>query len=118
MSLSETQRNQNKPRHHHSIVKKRQGKKKNPRHIRSKKRSKTTKRQEIQPVHLFEQKPLVPAVLEEFFLVDFFDKVIINMTACYEMEDQEERDEEKLDKPSESEENTLTILEALLACMD
>jgi len=34
------------------------------------------------------------------------------------MEDEEEGDEEKLEKPSESEENTLTILEALPACTD
>jgi len=34
------------------------------------------------------------------------------------MEDEEEGDEEKLEKASGSEEKTLTILEALLACMN
>jgi len=50
--------------------------------------------------------------------VDFFDKVIVNMTSCYGLEDEENGDEEKLEKPSESEEKTLTILEALPVCMD
>ena len=40
------------------------------------------------------------------------------MTSCYEMEDEEEGDEEKLKKYSESEEKTLTILQALLASTD
>jgi len=33
--------------------------------------------------------------MEEFFPVGFFDKVTINMTSCYEMEDEEERANEK-----------------------
>jgi len=80
--------------------KKRQGKKKNPRHARSKKRSKTNKRQKIQPIDLLEQKPLGPVTLKEFFPMDFFYKVTANMTSCYEMEEDGEEDEEKLEKPS------------------
>jgi len=65
---------------------KRQEKKKNPRHIRSKKTSKTNKRYKIQPIELLEQEPLVSITLEEFFPVEFFDKVTVNMTSCYKME--------------------------------
>jgi len=35
--------------------------------------------------------------------VDFFDKVTVNMTSCYEKEDEEEGDEDKLEKSSENE---------------
>jgi len=91
---------------------KRQGNK-NPRHTRSKKRSKINERQEIQPADLLEQELLVHVTLEEFFPIGFFDKVTVNMISCYEMEDEKERNEEKLEKPSESKEKTLTILEAL-----
>jgi len=56
--------------------------------------------------------------LKEFFPVDFFDQVSINMTSCYEMEDEEEGDEDKLKKSSENEVRDLTIPEALQACMD
>jgi len=77
------------------------------------KRSKTNKRQEIQPINLLEQEPLVPVTLEEFFPTGFFEKVAVNMTSCYETE--EEGDvppEESL----EHEKRVLTILEALPAC--
>jgi len=47
--------------------------------------------------------------------MDFLDKVTVNMTSCYQMEDEEEGDKEKLEKPLRSKEKTLTILEALLA---
>jgi len=50
--------------------------------------------------------------------MDFFDKVTVNKTSCYEMEDEEEGDEEKLEKPSKSEDKTLTVLEALPTCID
>jgi len=97
---------------------KRQGKKKNPQHARSKKRSNTNKRQEIQHINLLDQELLVPVTLKEFFPVDFFDKVTVNMTSCYDMEDEEEGDEEKLDKPSESDDKSLIVLEALPTCID
>jgi len=91
---------------------KRQGKKNNPRHIRSKKRSKTNKRQETQPINLLEQQSLVPVTLEEFFPTRFFEKVTVNMTSYYEMEDEEEGDEDKLEKSSENKVRALTIREA------
>ena len=50
--------------------------------------------------------------------MDFFDKVTVNITSCYEMEDEEEGDKDKLEKPSENEVRDLTISEALPACMD
>jgi len=84
----------------------------------SKKRSKTNKSREIQPIGLLEQEPLVPVTLEEFFPAGFFEKVTINMTSCYEMEDEEEGDEDKLKKSSENEKRTLTIRESLPACID
>jgi len=40
------------------------------------------------------------------------------MTPCYEMENEEDMDKEKWEKPSKSDDKILTILEALLACMD
>jgi len=40
------------------------------------------------------------------------------MIFCYEMEDEEESDEGKLEKPSENEERALTTPEALPTCMD
>jgi len=69
-----TRRKPRKPKHAQAPPlhrRKRQGKKKNPRHIRSKKRSKTKKRQEIQLVDLLEQELLVPITLEEFFPAEF-----------------------------------------------
>jgi len=54
-------------------------------------------------------------MLEEFFTVEFFDKVTVNMNSCYKMEDGEEGDEDKLEKASENKMKTLTILEALPA---
>jgi len=116
-----SRRKPRKPKETHApplCRKKRQGKKKNPRHIRSKERSKTNKGQEIRPIDLLEQEPLVPVTFEEFFPAGFFEKVTINMTSYYEMEDEEEGDEDKLEKSSENEERALTILEALPACMD
>jgi len=40
------------------------------------------------------------------------------MTFCYEIEDEEEGDEDKLGKSSENEERALTILEPFAASMD
>jgi len=56
--------------------------------------------------------------LKEFFPVDFFYKVTANMTSCYETEEDGEEDEEKLEKPSKSEDKTLTMLEALSTCIN
>ena len=50
--------------------------------------------------------------------VGFFDKVTINMTSCYKMEDKENGDEEKQEKSWEDDDKTLTLLEALSACID
>jgi len=50
--------------------------------------------------------------------MDFFDKVTINVTSCYEMEGEENEDEEKQEKSSEDNDKTLTVLEASLASMD
>jgi len=44
---------------------------------------------------LLKQGPVVPATLEEFFQVSFFNKVVINMTSCAELEDKEDREKEK-----------------------
>jgi len=96
----------------------RQGKKKNPRHARSKKKSKTNKREEIQPNDVLKQEPLVPVTLEEFFPTGFFEKFTINMTSCYKMEDEEDGDEDQLEESSEYEKGVLTIPKALPACMD
>ena len=57
-------------------------------------------------------------MMEEFFPVGFFDKVTINMTSCYEMEDEEERANEKQQNSSEGDDKTITLLEALPRCTD
>jgi len=56
--------------------------------------------------------------LGEFFPAGFFEKVTVNMTSCYEMEDNEEGDEDQLEESSEYEKSVLTIPEALPACMN
>jgi len=80
--------------------------------------SKARRRQKIQPINLPEQEPLIPVTLEEFFPMDFFDKVTINMTSCYEMEDEENGDEERQEQGLEDDDKTLTVLEALPTCID
>jgi len=50
--------------------------------------------------------------------MDFFDKVTINMTSCYEMEDKENGDEGTQEKSLGDDDKTLTVLEALLTYMD
>ena len=59
------------------------------------------------------QEHLVSITLEEFFLVEFFEKVTINMTLCYELDNKEEKQE----KPPKDDDKTLTILETLPICM-
>ena len=67
---------------------------------------------------LLKQEPLVPITLGEFFPVDFFEKVAVNMTSCYDLEDKEDEKEEKLEKPPKSDDEALTILETLPTCDD
>ena len=67
---------------------------------------------------MLEQESLVHVTLEEFFPVEFFDKVTTSMTSCYEMEDEENGGKEKHEKSSEDDDKTLTVLEALPTCMD
>jgi len=44
---------------------------------KGKKNAETSKRQEIQPIDLLEQKPLVPITLEEFFPMRFFRRPLL-----------------------------------------
>ena len=46
------------------------------------------KRKEVQLVDLHEYEPLILVTLEEFFLLDLFKKVTINMTSGFELEDE------------------------------
>jgi len=92
---------------------KRQGRKKTPRCAKSKKKSKASKRHEVQPIDLLEQEPLIPITLEEFFPVRFFEKITVNMTSCYELENEEDGKEAKLEKPPKNDGEALTSLEAL-----
>jgi len=97
---------------------KRQGRRKTPRCAKSNKKSKASKRQEVQPIDLLEQKPLVPITLKEFFPVRFFEKITVNMTSCYELENEEDEKEAKLEKPPKNDGEALTSLEALPICDD
>jgi len=65
---------------------------------------------------LFEQKPLIPVTLEEFFPNDFLRKVEINMVLCSELEDEDEEDvQANVQKASSlsADDKVLAILEAL-----
>ena len=86
LSLEGGQEIQNKLSHRPFAKKKRQGRRKTPRCVKSKKKSNASKKQEVQPVDLLEQEPLVPITLQEFFPVRFFEKITVNMTSCYELE--------------------------------
>ena len=56
--------------------------KEEPLTLNQKKKSNSDKKYEIQPLDLFEQKPLILVTLEEFFPNDFLRKVEINMVLC------------------------------------
>jgi len=96
---------------------KRQGRKKKLQHIRDRKSSKANKKQDIQPIDLLGQKPLIPVTLEEFFTVEFFDKVTINMISYTKLEDKEDGEEEKQEDSLKRDDKTLTVLEAFQAHM-
>ena len=96
---------------------KRQGRKKSPRHSKGKEKSKSVQRQEILPIYLLEQEPLIPITLEEFFPTGFFEKVTVNMTSCSELEEEEDEGSDAQDESLKVADKTLTILEALPAHM-
>ena len=48
----------------------------------------------------------------------FFEKITVNMTSCYELEDEEDENEAKLEKPAKNDGEVLTILETLPTCDD
>jgi len=100
---------------------KRQGKKMNPRCPKGKKRSNAGKKHKAQPIDLLEQEPPVPVTLEEFFIRDFFNKVVVNRLSCFGLQDEDDEEDEQKDTQKASSANTydkvLTILEALPSCM-
>jgi len=69
-------------------------KNKKPRRPKGKKKPNSGKRHEVQPVDLLEEEPLVPVTLEEFFPMDFFKKVTVNMASYSELEDEEDAQED------------------------
>jgi len=77
------------------LRRKRQGRKKSPHRSKGKNNSKNIKRHENQPIDPLEQEPLIPVTLEEFFLVDFFDKVTAKMTSCFELKEEEDKGKDK-----------------------
>ena len=68
---------------------KRQGRKKNSRCPKEKKRPKSDRKHEVQRVDLLEQERLLPVTLEEFFPRDFFRKVAVNMVSCSKLKDED-----------------------------
>ena len=53
-----------------------------------------------------EQEPLVPLSLEESFPVGFFKRLAVNMTSCYNVEDNKDEVEEKQGKPPKYDDKT------------
>ena len=88
-----------------------------PRHPKGKKKPNSGKRHEVQPVDLLEEEPLVPVTLEEFFPMDFFKKVTVNMASYSELEVEEDEEDaqEYAQKTSSSDIDgrVLTVLGAL-----
>jgi len=96
---------------------KRQGRRKNPRCRKGKKRANSDRKHEVQPVDLLEQEPLLPVTLEEFFPKDFFRKVAVNMVSSSELEDEDggedvQADVQEVPAPS-IDDRVLAVLEFL-----
>ena len=47
----------------------------------------------MQPLGLLKQEPLIPIILEEFFLSDLFGKVTVNIILYFEHEDEDDKDD-------------------------
>jgi len=82
-----------------------------PRHSIRKKRSKNVKRYEIQPINVLEQEPLALVTLEEFFPIGFFEKVMVNITSYFKLEEEEDEGSDKYENSLRVANKTLTILE-------
>ena len=91
----------------------RQGRKKSPRHSKGKENSENVKGYEILPIDLLEQEPLIPVTLQEFFPTGFFEKVTVNMTSCSELEEEEDEGSDGQEESPQLADKTLTILKAL-----
>ena len=96
---------------------KRQGRRKNPRCRKGKKRANSDRKHEVQPVDLLEQEPLLPVTLEELFPKDFFRKVAVNMVSSSELEDEDggedvQADVQEVPAPS-IDDRVLAVLEFL-----
>jgi len=52
---------------------------------------KNAKRHEVQPIDLLKQELLIPVTPEEFFPVGSCGKVIVNMTSCFKLDDEEDK---------------------------
>jgi len=100
---------------------KRQGRKKNPRCPKGKKRPNSDRKHKVQPVDLLEQEPLLPVTLEEFSPRDFLRKVAVNMVSCSELEDRDSEEDVQDDVQEASAPSTddkvLAVLEVLPECM-
>ena len=96
---------------------KRQGRKKNPRRPKGRKRPNSDRKHEVQPVDLLEQEPLLPITLEEFFPRNFFRKVAGDMVSCSELEYEDSEEDVQEDVQEASIPNTnnkvLAVLEVL-----
>ena len=92
-------------------------KKKSPRHLRGKEKSKHVKGHKILPIDLLDQEPLVPATLKEFFPTGFFEKVTVNMTSCSKLEEEEDEGSDGQEESPQVADKTLTVLEALSSRM-
>jgi len=66
---------------------------------------------------LLEQAPLILVTLEEFFIRDFFRKVVVNMVSCSELEDEDDEQDVQINVQEESSSSTydkvLTVLDIL-----
>jgi len=67
----------------------------------------------LEPIDLLEHGLLNHITLEEFFLVGFFDKIMVNLTSCSEVEEERYEEDDRLENSLGEADNTFIALEAL-----
>ena len=117
LSLDERQGSQNRLKCHHSFVERDKARKRVLDMQEARRGRRQTRGKKFSPLTSLSRSRLFLSHWKNSSQWDF-SRVTINMTSCYEIEDEEEGDEDKLEKSSENEERALTIPKALPACMD
>ena len=84
----------------------------------SKMMSMANKEHEVQVIHPFHQKPSGSIVLWEFFRKGLFDKAVVNMTSCFEFDNDNDETNEEHSVPLKRDDKVITVPEALQVNMD